>query len=145
MDERARRFANRCGQAGSGTPPGSPPGSSGVGSMGAGGRGSGASGNSSPGSSGTGAVGSMLGSGAGSDAPMGSVNQQVVPTGQYGEHAGAIRHRQGERDQEPISLLQFVPKVIVARSAPRPWAVARRRFDGVVDVSASLLDESREE
>src|SRR4051794_41790099 len=54
--------------------------------MGAGGRGCGASGSSSPGSSGTGASGSMFGSGSGNDAPMGRVNQQDAPTGQYGEH-----------------------------------------------------------
>jgi MFS family permease len=64
------------GQAGSGTPPGSPPGSSGVGSMGGGGRGSGASGSSSPGSSGTGSSGSMSGSGSGSGETMGAVNQR---------------------------------------------------------------------
>ena len=63
-------------QAGSGTPPGSPPGSSGVGSMGGGGRGSGASGSSSPGSSGTGWSGSRSGSGSGSGETMGAVNQR---------------------------------------------------------------------
>jgi MFS family permease len=64
------------GQAGSGTPPGSPPGSSGVGSIGGGGSVSGVSGSSSPGSSGAGSSGSMSGSGSGSGETMGAVNQR---------------------------------------------------------------------
>lgn len=63
-------------QAGSGTPPGSPPGSSGVASIGGGGSGSGASGSSSAGSSGTGSSGLMTGSGSGSGSLMPRVNQQ---------------------------------------------------------------------
>jgi hypothetical protein len=63
------------GQAGSGTPPVSPPGSSGVASIGAGGSGSGASGSSSAGSSGTGSLGSMIGSGSGGVGVMPRVNQ----------------------------------------------------------------------
>lgn len=65
-------------QAGSGTPPGSPPGSSGVVSIGAGGSGSGAPGRSSDGSSGTGSFGSISRSGSGSGATMREVNQRVV-------------------------------------------------------------------
>ncbi|WP_369134024.1 hypothetical protein [Modestobacter sp. I12A-02662] len=57
-------------QAGSGTPPGSPPGSSGVDSIGGGGSGSAASGSSSAASSGTGRSGSISGSGSGSGATM---------------------------------------------------------------------------
>jgi hypothetical protein len=91
MDHRARRYANRCGQAGSGTPPGSPPGSSGVGSMGAGGSGSGASGSSSPRSSGTGASGSIFGSGSGSDAPMGWSISRTSPQASTASTPSAIR------------------------------------------------------
>lgn len=58
------------GQAGSGTPPASPPGSSGVASIGGGGSVSGAPGSSSAASSGTGWSGSMIGSGSGSGATM---------------------------------------------------------------------------
>jgi hypothetical protein len=65
-----RGTPRRSTQAGSGTPPGSPPGSSGVASIGGGGRGSGASGSSSAGSLGTGSYGS-IGSGSGSGATMG--------------------------------------------------------------------------
>ncbi len=58
------------GQAGSGTPPGSPPGSSGVASIGGGGSGSAAPGSSSAASSGTGWSGSISGSGSGSGVTM---------------------------------------------------------------------------
>ncbi|WP_222262967.1 hypothetical protein [Modestobacter marinus] len=57
-------------QAGSGTPPGSPPGSSGVDSIGGGGSGSAASGSSSAASSGTGWSGSISGPGSGSGVTM---------------------------------------------------------------------------
>lgn len=77
-------------QAGSGTPPGSPPGSSGVGSIGGGGSGSGASGSSSPGSSGTGASGSMFGLGSGIGATMERVNQREARTGQGGASADVV-------------------------------------------------------
>jgi hypothetical protein len=66
-------LARRCrdaDQAGSGTPPGSPPGSSGVASTGGGGSGSAASGSSSAASSGTGWSGSIAGSGSGSGVTM---------------------------------------------------------------------------
>jgi GAF domain-containing protein len=65
-----RRRDRAAAQAGSGTPPGSPPGSSGVASIGGGGSGSGASGSSSAGSSGTGWSGSISGSGSGSGETM---------------------------------------------------------------------------
>ena len=64
-------------QAGSGTPPGSPPGSSGVASIGGGGSGSGASVSSSAGSSGTGSSGLMIGSGSGGGSLMPRVNQHI--------------------------------------------------------------------
>ncbi len=59
----------------SGTPPGSPPGSSGVASIGAGGSGCAASGSSSAGSSGTGWLESITGSGSGKGATMEQVNR----------------------------------------------------------------------
>src|SRR5215218_7493351 len=74
-----RAFRPRVGQAGSGTPPGSPPGSSGVASIGGGGSGSGASGSSSPASSGTGSSGSICGSGSGIGSTMRRVNQGRTP------------------------------------------------------------------
>lgn len=82
VDDRVRSFAARrsAGQAGLGTPPGSPPGSSGVASMGAGGRGSGASGSSSAGSSGTGSSGSISRPDPGSGSTMCRVNQRALPT-----------------------------------------------------------------
>jgi len=67
-------------QAGSGTPPVSPPGSSGVASIGGGGSGSGASGSSSAGSSGTGSSGLMIGSGSGGGVLMPRVKHRRTAT-----------------------------------------------------------------
>ena len=125
-------------QAGSGTPPGSPPGSSGVASTGAGGRVSGAPGSNSPGSSGTGSFGLMTGSGSGVGAPMGTVKQSplraVDPSARQPPHGyrtnGPISHAiritrtETADDHSDGAGCQWVAGVLALRSngssVPRP-------------------------